>query len=132
MSKIIIKFKELDPETSQIVEYQDNFMCEIENKVISYFDNNNTKHQIFLDPIDLKIVSKGTYGVQNHYNLDKITELVLNMIENEQNQEYKINIQTSVLNILETVENIKIELKYDLIENNEIISNHDILMEVFK
>lgn len=132
MSKIIIKFKELDPETSQIVEYQDNFMCEIENKVISYFDNNNTKHQIFLDPIDLKIISKGAYGVKNHYNLDKITELVLNMIENEQNQEYKINIQTSVLNILETVENIKIELKYDLIENNEVISNHDILMEVVK
>lgn len=130
MSKLTIKFSEIDSQTNELKEFTESFECNIQKNIIKYIDANKTQHEIEINEDTLKVSSNGVYEVVNTYNVNEITELEL--VLKDQNQKYKLGIKTSILEICETNEQINIEIKYSLFDDDDMISNHHIFMEVEK
>lgn len=130
MSKLTIRFNEMDPQTNEISEVVESFDCVLEDNIIKYQDNNSTNHEITIKDNELLISSNGEYKVTNHYIQNHDTEMSLVLKEGA--QAYKLQISTSLLEISNNDQEINIELKYTLFDDEGAISNHHIYMGVKK
>lgn len=128
MSKIVINFSDIDPATNEVAQFKEEFSCHIGDDQITYVDNNNTNHQIMIGNEELTITSQGEYDVTNHYSIKQTTQLFLKIPQSK--EAYVLGINTKILEISKNEEQINIELKYDLFEDTNTISNHHIFMEV--
>ncbi len=129
MSQLTIKFNDVNPQTNQIENFEQTFEANIDKNIVTYEDENNTKHKIEMLENELLISSIGTFDVKNHYIENQKTKLILKNPEN--NESFSLDIKTTLLEI-NNDEDILIRLMYNILENNELVSEHDIKIKVVK